>query len=800
MNVTAQIVGRQAGLLWGPDLTPVPLEGVKVHAEVFGHGSRVTVAQRFRNAEKVPIEAVYVFPVPEGAAVCGLAMRVGDRRIEGEVREREEAFEAYDDAMTAGHGAALLDAERPNVFTISVGNILPGQEIVIELKWVSELPVEGDAIRFLLPTTVAPRYAPSEDREGLSPTPAERVSPPVELEVPYGFELDVDVELASPVRSVDSPSHPVRVEIDGRKARVALSHAVAAMDRDFVLLLTPSESSSPRVLVERNGDGLVTAAVSFVPRLEAREARTEVIFLVDRSGSMEGSSMEQVRAALQLCLRSLREGDRFNIVGFGSEFRALFPESRAYGQAALEEASRHVDGLDADLGGTEILPALEAVLATEPAGGMARQVVILTDGEVSNEAAVIELAERHSASTRIFTFGIGHGASEFLVRSLARVTRGQAEFIHPGERIEPKVLRQFARIATPAVLDVKVEWEGASVKLQAPYRAPAIFNREAGVIYARVEPTGPVTVRLSGTVDGKPVSWSLPVDVAQAESGDLLATLAARAAIRDLEEGTSARHDKPRGSSRQDRRGERVKNEIVALATAYRLASRETSFVAIERRDGGEARPAAELRRVPVALTFGWGGIGRSASPLVRAFALMPSAPPPSRSFYSVRLRRSAVSAKSCHHLVDHFAHPDLPDVVVGAAGGLDRAAMSAPAAPPERPHVAVARLQRADGCWLLTAKLCKVLGVSLDRLRAAAKSLDDGVEARSLVATLAALRFLESQAGDVRDEWRLFAEKAERWLEAALASRPPDTRPRLEALIEVGPHRRPGPPANTIP
>jgi len=790
MKATARTVEKPAGLYWSiaseREPHPVPLEGVKVHGEILGHASRVTTTQRFRNAEKVPIEAVYVFPLPEAAAVCGLAVQVGDRRIEGEVDRRDKAFDRYDDAMEAGHGAVLLDEERPNVFTLSVGNILPGQEVVVELTWVAELAAEGEAIRFTLPTAVAPRYSPDEDRRGVSPTPADRVSPPIASGVPYGLTLDVDVSLASPIRSVESPSHPARVEMDGARARVTLSHEHAAMDRDFVLLVTPQEGGRPQVLVEKNDDGLVTAAVSFVPRLESAPAPAEVVFLVDRSGSMGGSSIEQVRAALQLCLRSLRPGDCFNIVGFGSTFEALFPESVEYNQATLEAAAAHVDRMDADLGGTEILPALKAVLEREPRAGLRRQVVLLTDGEVSNEAAVIELAEMHRAHTRIFTFGIGYGASEYLVRSLARVTLGQAEFIHPGERIEPKVLRQFARLGRPAVRDVKVEWKGAAARLQAPHRAPTIFDGEAAVLYARLEPGAAVSVALGGDAEGQPVSWSLGVDIGEARPGTLLATLAARAAIRDLEEGTSALHDRPRGSAQRGRREKRVSEAIVALALAHHLASSETSFVAIERREGAEEEPAAELRRVPVQLTAGWGGLDRARGAVQAQLLSAVSLDQNLRYCMSVMERSPDVSACLSSPASGETSGPRVDDLLRRYERSTSRRSPApfASGSQPERPHVLVARLQQADGSWALEGRLADTIGASLRALESLAQTIGHDEEARAVVATLAALVFLDLRVGDARDEWRLLAVKAEAWLARVLARRPDVDRADLERLL----------------
>ena len=177
MRTQTAVAEPRSGAYAAPEGRPLPLEGVRVTAEISGAASRVVMAQRYRNAEAVPVEAVYVFPLPEGAALCGLLIETGGRRIAGRALEREEAFAAYDDALAAGHGAALLDEERPNMFTASVGNLLPGQELTVELTWVEALAREGDAIRFALPTVVAPRYVPGEDARGVSPTPGERVSP-----------------------------------------------------------------------------------------------------------------------------------------------------------------------------------------------------------------------------------------------------------------------------------------------------------------------------------------------------------------------------------------------------------------------------------------------------------------------------------------------------------------------------------------------------------------------------------------------------------------------------------------------
>ena len=424
----------------------IPLDHVRVEAHVVDAAARVTVRQSYRNLEDVPLEVVYTFPLDEGAAVCAFEAIVDGVRYVGRAKEREEAFNEYDDALEAGHGGFLLDEQRADVFTASLGNMKPGASVELAVTYVTELAAEGQAVRFTLPTTVSPRYAPEADRKGVGPTAAETLNPPVAWAVPYGFSFEMDATMSGAIRAVQSPSHPIALELDGRRATVRLAQRGAAMDRDLVIVLEADGLSDPHAVVERGEKG-GAVLLSFLPRFEPTARAAEVIFVVDRSGSMGGDSIAEVRNALQLCLRSLTPGSRFNIVSFGSTYAPLFDESRAYDEASLGDAAAFVRTLDADMGGTEVLPALQYVVQQPLVAGMPRQVLVLTDGEVTNTDAVIALARRHAGTARFFTFGIGAGASHHLVKGLARASRGAAEFISPGERIEAKVMRQFARVS-----------------------------------------------------------------------------------------------------------------------------------------------------------------------------------------------------------------------------------------------------------------------------------------------------------------------------------------------------------------
>ena len=377
---------------------------------------------------------MYSFPLEEGSAVCALRIETGGRTLAGRIEEREKAFEQYDEALAAGHGAVLADQDRPNIFTVSVGNLLPGQEATVCLEYVTELEQHGRDVRLMLPTTIAPRYVPPPLLATIDPAELERINPPTVLgPVPYGLSLTVEYSAPQGVASVACPSHPAQVAVDGNRARVELMGANVQLDRDFVLDIALARPFEPCAVVAPDGPGAHALMINLYPDLGqyARQA-AEYVFVVDRSGSMAGESIEQALNALRLALRSLEEGDAFNIVGFGSRFQLMFPQSRPYTQASLEEATRQLESWDADLGGTELLAPLQAVLAGS-SGALPRRVMLLTDGQVANEAACIALAAKHAAAVRIFTFGIGYGASEHLVQGPRARQRRQGR-VHPSQR------------------------------------------------------------------------------------------------------------------------------------------------------------------------------------------------------------------------------------------------------------------------------------------------------------------------------------------------------------------------------
>jgi len=761
--------------------TSVALTGVSVTADVRSLCARVTVTQRYVNTETQPIEAVYVFPLDEGAAVCGFEARVDGVRIVGEVKERDEAFQAYDEAMADGHGAYLLDEERPDVFQASVGNLPPGAAVELAIVYVVELGVEQGALRFVIPTTVAPRYAPSEDCKGVGRPDALTLNPPRSSEVPY--RLDLAVRLATPRRPsrIASPTHPIDVVFEGDTAVVTLAQRDAALDRDFVLAVDDAGVDTPTAWIETSPQGDTAVAVSFVPRFGDEVRPAEVIFVIDRSGSMAGTSIAEVRNALQLCLRSMIPGCRFNIVGFGSHARQLFDRSRAYDEASLAEASAHVSAMQADLGGTEILSALRMVFEDRVERGTMRQVVVVTDGEVTNTDAALELVKKHAASHRVFAFGIGAGASAHLVRGIARAGGGTAEFIVPGERIEPKVLRLFGRLLGPALTDVRMNWGRLGVT-QAPSDTAPLFAAERLVIYGFVANVHATTVRLEASGPSGPLHFEVPIDPASAVEGSVISTLAARARIRELEE--SPEWLEARGSRQDRRRASTASAEILRLALRYSLLSRETSFVAVERRDA-PVTGDVQLRRIPVALTHGWGG-RREGLALFDRVLSMPAAADAPFAAPDGLFQKLAAPLRTALPAAGRRS-PDVGRVErLGPwARGTRRDARDEDL---RARMLALIRLQRADGTWTLSGgEFERVLAMPHGSL--ARRAADDlrqlgVVESPAMLdawATTFAIGWLEAEASIFDGEWRMVARKGR---DAIDRSVPADLRDRWRATV----------------
>jgi uncharacterized protein YegL len=417
--------------------------------------------------------------------------------------------------------------------------------------------------------------------------------------------------LTSFVTGLSSPSHLVKMVKEGDYTIVTLAEEVSRLDRDFILEISSERRQEPFCILASNDIGDRAALFRFFPDLDeiarGKESRSEVIFVLDCSGSMSGSSIEEAKKALELSLRSLSENDLFNIIRFGSRFELFSENQVAYDGATLNRALKYVHGIHADLGGTELGPAMSHVCSMRKNEGFQRDVLLLTDGEVANTREIISMIAAAKDRMRVFTFGIGYGASHALVKGAARAGRGAWEMIQPGEKIQPKVLRQFSRICQPSLTDVSVTFTGMNAEL--PRILPPLFEGDSCTLFVRVLDARPdAAVTFTGTCLGRTHSWK--AGVGEEVRDDTVPCLWALSRIRELENEDPS--DPSTGGSNQlSRRMKGIEKEITDLGLRFNLLTRLTSFVAVEERKGDEkSRGRPEYRRVPVQLTRDWHGIG----------------------------------------------------------------------------------------------------------------------------------------------------------------------------------------------
>lgn len=609
--MSEQRITRDEGGLTSVDGEPIPLREVNVLGDVIGGTARIRVRQRYENVGNEKVEAIYVFPLPSEATISGLKMECDGRTIEGVVREREEAFRAYDDATLEGHGAALLEQERANVFTATVGNLLPGETTVVEIEYVQRLHANEGALRVMIPTLVAPRYIPGvhdprEERArtghgAADPTDrvpdADRVSPKIgDADYTFGLELAMHVGAAA---EISSPSHKLIIDRAGDIARVRLSGV--ALDRDVVILAEGSAKSPVQALVthrthRHEGTGEVgTFAFSRLIDLfdpKAKASPLDVVFVLDRSGSMGGTSIEEARKALRLCLRQLREGDRFTIIAFDDREETF--KSVPFTQKTLEQADQWIAAIDAR-GGTELLTPLRHAAEFAPEG----VVVLLTDGQVGNEDEILAAVMESRNSTRVYAFGIGTNVSDALLSQLARRTGGAVEFIHPGERIDEKVVATFSRAIATRVRDVRVKLVGVDAEELAPSPLPTLpdlVDGEPWTLFGRYAESGVGRLEIRGTLRNEPYLLEVPIELPARADAPSVEKLWAAERVRDLE-----------SIEVEGRRAKTMKDRIVAIAVTHGIASRYTSFIAIEKRTGDRRVPGtADARPIPVHAPSGW--------------------------------------------------------------------------------------------------------------------------------------------------------------------------------------------------
>ena len=595
-----------------PGVEALPLKSTDVRVDISGVIADVVVTQRYKNEGTVPIEAKYLFPGSTRAAVNGLNVRIADRLITAQIREKQQARIEYDQARKEGKTAALLDQHRPNVFQMNVANILPGDDVLVELRY-NELLVPTDGrYQFVYPTVVGPRYAgtasnaPSETTSGSTPAHAQAFpAQPVlrEGEVsPSAFNLKVN--LASPIgiQDIRSPSHAIDTAMDAgsaaKRASVQLAGAASRVsnNRDFILdYRLAGNAIQSGVLLHRGEKENFFLAMVQPPQAVPQAAITprDYVFVVDISGSMHGFPLDTAKALMRQLLGNLRASDTFNVLLFSGSNRMLAPHSVPATPANVNAAIRTIEQMGGG-GSTELLPALRRVYAEPKAPELARTVVVVTDGYVTVESEAFALVRQHLGQANVFAFGIGSSVNRHLMEGLARAGMGEPFIVTRPDEAKAQAERFRKLIESPVLTSVKARFEGIDVYDVEPQQLPDVLAERPVIVFGKWREhagTTPPNLIVEGRAAHGPYTQTLPIDVAANGPGTgALRLLWARhriAALSDEEALTG---------------GDAQKAAITKLGLDYSLLTQYTSFIAVDqvvRNPGGQGATANQPSPLP---------------------------------------------------------------------------------------------------------------------------------------------------------------------------------------------------------
>jgi Ca-activated chloride channel family protein len=567
----------------GKSLGPCPLEHTDVDIAVAGDLVTAHVTQRFRNPFDHRLEAVYAFPLPEHAAVHGFRMAIGARTIEGVLEKRGEARRDYEKARDRGEAAALLDQERPNLFTQTVANIAPGGTIAVTLDYVDVLPYRQGAYHLAFPLTIGPRYIGADVADG------DRISPPTNLGGRPARDVAMTVTVDTGVPLLERGSGPGH-------ARVTLARGDTVPNRDFLLDLSVAPAAVAAGVVahtERPGEGYLKLLL--VPTdgpADEDVTPKEIVFVLDTSGSMYGQPMELSKAVMRRALTHLRPEDTFAVLRYNDVASALSPAPLANTPANVSRALAAVDHLQGE-GGTDALGGVRAAFAYPHEEGHLRIVVFMTDGFIGNDTAILAEIRQRIGASRLFAVGIGSSVNRYLIGGMAAAGRGAEVVVTPRDKTDDLADRIFTMIDRPYLTDVAVDWNGLDVTEPSRAPLPDLFAGQPVTIFARYRKGGHARARITGRLGGKP--WSQVVDVALPESeprNAVIATLWARQLVERLQAEAEER-----GTSQEER--------ITELALSYTLVTPYTSFVAVEHRADAPGTPPAESVKVASELPEG---------------------------------------------------------------------------------------------------------------------------------------------------------------------------------------------------
>jgi Ca-activated chloride channel family protein len=580
----------------------MPLVSTDVVATVTGPIARTHVTQTFSNNSDNWVEALYLFPLPEDSSVDQLRMLVGDRVIEGQIIEREQAKKTYEKAKQEGKRAALVEQDRPNIFSTAVANIPPHGTIKVEIEFQQSLAWRDGKFTWRFPMAITPRYLKDNyaaEKELSSEVTLSKGWSVLPEEKPNQIDLEQDEQALAPVNlkvklkpgfdiaQINSLYHRVRQSHSEQNGlEIDLIDANAAANRDFVLSWRPIASQMPRaaLFTEQRDDARYALLMINPPKAStASSIAREVTFVIDTSGSMSGQSIRAAKQALLDGLNGLNEQDAFNIVEFNNKASRLFNSPRDVSDASLNLAKYFVSLLKAD-GGTEMLPALKMALDGSADDGRLKQVVFITDGSVSNEVEILKFINRNLNSHRLFTVAIGSAPNSNFMLEAAVMGRGTHTYIASASEAKQAMSQLFDKLSRPALTNIHVAGEG--IEAVTPNPIPDLYSDEPLVVAMKLSSTAK-TVELSGQMAN--TVWKQKVHIQDLDSDSGIAVDWARKQITDLQ----------RSLIHQEAEKEQIKWAVTKLALNFHLVSPYTSLVAVDVTPARPDKDGLEQKAMP---------------------------------------------------------------------------------------------------------------------------------------------------------------------------------------------------------
>ncbi|RDH83002.1 MAG: marine proteobacterial sortase target protein [endosymbiont of Galathealinum brachiosum] len=588
----------------------MPLLRTVVDMHVSGMISRNHVKQYFKNPNDSWIEAIYVFPLPENSAVDHMRMRIGNRIIEGEIKEKQEAKRLYKKAQKEGKKTALIEQQRPNLFTNQVANIGPGETIVIEIEYQQTLHYDQGNFSLRFPMAITPRYIPGKAINETIPL-AESGWAHNTLQVPDAssitpfinnnkqkinpVSIKIDLKPGFPLENLFSRYHTINKHQTNDIIHISLTEGDTYSDRDFELVWTPESNHTPKAAVfnekiKNNNFQMVMLVPPGGDKFSGQPLARDVTYIIDTSGSMYGVSMDQAKQSLLIALDRLRLHDKFNIIQFNSVTDQLFSNSKMASFQNILSAKNYVNNLHAD-GGTEMAPALKLALKNNHEKNYVHQVIFLTDGSVENETALFDIIHKSLGNSRLFTIGIGSAPNSYFMRKAAKFGRGSFTYISNVNEVHEKMSSLFAKLESPVMTDIQIHTEDNITTEVWPNRIPDLYHGEPVVLAIRSDkPLNEIIV--SGTRALSP--WSAKLQLNNSKPSNGIGAFWARNKISALSDSLHEGADK-----------ERVRSEIINIALTHHLVSKHTSLIAVDKTPARPNHSKFNTHQIPVNLPHG---------------------------------------------------------------------------------------------------------------------------------------------------------------------------------------------------